>query len=170
VWSNQIGQWSRACGEQAEFWRANASNAPALIRAVPNPLELPLTPRTPRQRVQRHKGGGVRAIVLPRRICGVARKAPLALAVTVAHRANSLKILECSRLSSGYLFSVEVKRRHPAQQKIGRAWTESRDPAQFGSGHADIFGHSLYFVFCAAFEFQCRTPSGSNLATTAKQL
>jgi hypothetical protein len=53
------------------------------------------------------------------RISGIARKIPLTPAVASAHRANSLKVLEGSRFGPGHLFSIEVKRRHPAQQKIG---------------------------------------------------
>src|SRR5262245_18064251 len=58
---------------------------------------LPLTPRTPRERVERHERCGVRAIILPCRISGIARKVTPAAAMMVTHCANSLKILECSR-------------------------------------------------------------------------
>jgi hypothetical protein len=37
----------------------------------------------------------------------------------VTHCANALKILERSGFGPGHLVSVEVKRCHPAQQKIG---------------------------------------------------
>jgi hypothetical protein len=83
----------------------------------------------------------------------IARKAPAAPAMTVAHCANSLKILERSRFGPGHFVSVEVKRRHPAQQKIGRVRAKTREPAEFGSGHADIFSQALHFVLPAAFQF-----------------
>jgi hypothetical protein len=87
------------------------------------------------------------------------RKIPLTAAVAPAHAANSLKILESSRFGPGYFFSIEVERRHPAQQKVGRPRTEFSDPAKFGSREAKIFGHALHFVLPAAFQFKCRTPS-----------
>src|SRR5215831_13947984 len=74
---------------------------------------LPLTPRTPRERVQRHERRGVRAIIFPSRISGIARKVPPASAMMVTHCANSLKILERSRFGPRYLVSIEVKRCHP---------------------------------------------------------
>src|SRR5215469_12835723 len=122
---------------------------------------LPLTPRTPRQRVERFERRGVRAIILPCRITGIARKVPPATAMMVTHCANALKVLECLRFGPRHLGSVEVKRCHSAQQKIGRVRTKTREPAEFGSGHADIFSHALHFVLAAAFEFQsCGTSSG----------
>src|SRR6516165_10513919 len=44
---------------------------------------LPLTPRTPRQGVERFERRGVRAIILPCRISGIARKVPSAAAMMV---------------------------------------------------------------------------------------
>jgi hypothetical protein len=97
---------------------------------------------------------------LPRRVGSIVCEIPLTAAVAPAHAANSLKILERSSFGPGYFFSIEVKRCHPAQQKVGRARTELSDAAKFGSGQAEIFGHTLHVVFPAAFQFQCRTPSG----------
>jgi hypothetical protein len=79
----------------------------------------------------------------------------------VAHCAYSLKILERSRFGLRHLLSVEVKRRHPAQQKIGRVGTKIRKPAKLGRGHADIFSHALHFLLPTAFQFEsCRASSG----------
>src|SRR5262249_51241249 len=126
--------------------------------------ESPLTPRTPRERVQRHERRGVRAIILPSRISGIARKVPPAPAMMVTHCAYSLKILERSRFGLRHLLSVEVKRRHPAQQKIGRVGTKIRKPAKLGRGHADIFSHALHFLLPTAFQFQSGRASSGPLS------
>jgi hypothetical protein len=80
------------------------------------------------------------------------REVPCAPATTLAHCANSLKILERSRLDPGNFVAVEVERRHPAQQEVGRVGTTTGESVELGNGHTDIFGHALQFGLAAAFQ------------------
>jgi hypothetical protein len=90
---------------------------------------LPLTPRHPREPIQRYERCGVRAIILPCRVGGIAGKVSRTPPVTFAQRANALEILERSRLGQGDLISVDIKCCHAALQKVSSSRTKPRKRA-----------------------------------------
>ena len=84
---------------------------------------LELTPRCPRQRVQRHEGLHVRAIIFPCGVLSIPPQVGYASLMTFAHGANALHISKYLRFDIHNLRWIEVKRGHSPKQKVALFYT-----------------------------------------------
>src|SRR5712691_5402652 len=159
--STAPGSLFRSCA-QGRRLSSRFSTDSRLISAGSEPphCRLPLAPRRPRQCVERHERRRVGAIILPCRISGIPREVPRAPPATFTEGANSLEILERSRLSSSDLVPVEVKRCHSTRQEVGCFTPLARQPAELGGRDPHVLGDAPNFVLAATLQFRrCRTPS-----------
>ena len=79
-------------------------------------------PRVPRAQGSGPKScerSGIRAILFPFRVCGIACNISCTPPMTRAQRTKPLKILKSPTFLTGYGVVVEFKYRHPAKQKVG---------------------------------------------------